>query len=241
MNKPESFKYCGVDSDIVAYRCAFATQEKSEGDCADSINDLMEYIADRTVSFPTEDNFRGFLTGKDNFRYSVAKTYHYKGNRKKTEKPKHFEFARDYLVDEWNCEIIHGREADDQLAIEATLYGEDYIIASTDKDLKTVSGWHFNFVKNEFTYMSEWSSLKFFYEQILTGDRTDNIIGLHRVGPKTAQKLLEPCSTEENLFDVCLSAYKEKCTDGDPYERLIENAQLLHMQRYEDDLWQPPE
>jgi len=72
------------------------------------------------------------------------------------------------------------------------------------------------------------------YSQILTGDRVDNIIGLHRVGPVTASKMLEEAETEEDMWEICLKAY-----DGD-YDRVVENARLLYLQRREEEIWQPP-
>lgn len=238
--KLPTFKKCGVDADIVAYRASCATQEKPFSECEDSIEGLMGYIVDQTVSFQTESNLSVYLTGKDNFRLSIAKTYPYKGTRK-SEKPKHLQDARDYLVEFWGAEITQGYEADDALGIEATAYGEDYIIASIDKDLLTIPGWHFNFVKGVHIHKEPLDSLKFFYQQCMTGDKVDNIIGLHRVGPVTADKALEGLTDEVDMFNAALDMYKEKCVDGDPYERLVENAKLLHMLRYEDVLWEPPE
>lgn len=239
--RPIVFPYVGIDADIFKYRCSFATQDGTEKDCADSIDALMEYTIAETVIFDMGNNVSSFLTGKGNFRYDIAVTYDYKGNRKQADKPKHFEFAQEYLISEWNAELIEGMEADDALSIQATELGEGYVIASTDKDLKTVPGWHFNPTKGEFLYMTEWESLQYFYEQILTGDRVDNIIGLYRVGPKKAQGILSECKTEEEMFDACLEAYKSSPTlEGDPYDRLLENARLLHMLRYEGQLWQPP-
>ncbi len=84
------------------------------------------------------------------------------------------------------------------------------------------------------TKVSEWDGLLFFYTQVLTGDNADNIKGLYGVGPKKAAKLLEGCETEQDLYVAVLQAYA-----GDE-DRVIENARLLWLRRYEGQLWEPP-
>lgn len=242
MDKPKNLTHVGIDADLVAYRSSFAAQDKTFEDCMDIADELMGFIIAETVSFNTGDNVSGYLTGKGNFRFDIAKTYPYKGNRKSVEKPLYLENIRDYLVDHWKCEVVQGIEADDALAMEAVAFTpfEAYVIATYDKDLKTVPGWKFNFLKDEFEFTSETMALKYFYEQVLTGDLTDNIKGIFGVGPKKAQKILEGLYTETEMYKVVLDTYKEKCTDGEPLDRLVENARLLHMLRYEGELWNPP-
>jgi len=103
-----------------------------------------------------------------------------------------------------------------------------------DKDFDTVPCWRYNFTKDEWIKNTPESALRFFYEQVLTGDRVDNIGGIHGVGPKKAQKILGDATTEEELFQKCLDAY-----NGD-YDRVVENGRLLHLQVREDELWEPP-
>ena len=79
--------------------------------------------------------------------------------------------------------------------------------------------------------MSDFDGLKFFYTQILTGDRADNIKGLYGVGPKKAEKMLAECKTEADMYEECLHQY-----GGEEY-RVIENARLLWLRREPDQLW----
>lgn len=242
IDRPNHVSHCFVDADIVSYRAAFATENEPPWETERVIDDLMGWIIQQTVVFTTEENFKGYLTGKDNFRYNVAKTHPYKGNRRDVSKPTHLPHARAYLEQEWGCTIVNGAEADDAIAM-ATV-GKDpevTVIASIDKDFKTVPCWLYNFTKNTWLYSDQWDAAKYFYSQILSGDSADNIKGLHRVGEKTAYKMLADCETEKNLYEVTLSAYEEKCTDGDPEGRLLENARLLHLQRYKGEVWRPPE
>jgi 5'-3' exonuclease len=106
-------------------------------------------------------------------------------------------------------------------------------MATVDKDFDQVPGWHFNFIKKLHYHISEADATRFFYKQLLTGDATDNIFGLDRVGPKTAEKMLKDCTNEEEMYAVCAEAY-------DDYPRLLENARLLWLRRKRKQMWEPP-
>jgi DNA polymerase-1 len=130
--------------------------------------------------------------------------------------------------------MSEGEEADDLIAIEATNLGPDTVIASIDKDFMQVPCRHYNFLKDQWAKVEEFEGLRFFYSQILTGDAVDNIIGLHRVGPKTAEKMLKDCKTEQELYEACVDAY------GGDVDRVLENARLLWLRRYVGEMWTPP-
>ena len=223
-----------IDGDIIAYRAAFSTQDLLPKDAEEKVDDLIHYILSETLMFPAPSDYKVYLTGKDNFRFDIAKSFPYKGNRKDNDKPIHFYHVREYLVDEWGAIVSKGEEADDLIAIEATRLGPDTVVASVDKDMLQIPCKHFNFTNGNWNDVSEWEGLKFFYTQILTGDRADNIVGLYRVGPVKAKKMLEGCETEEDLWQQVLKAY-----DND-IDRAIENARLLWLRRREGELWEPP-
>lgn len=235
-----NFNLALIDADIIAYRCSIATQDEPQSVCADKIDDFMNYCIEETVGFNMGTNYKAFLTGKDNYRYEIAKSHPYKGNRSDKEKPQHLSFARDFLVEAWGATVVDGCEADDAIAT-AAVSTKGSVMVSQDKDFNTVPGWKFNFVNGNWRYDTEESALEYFYGQVLTGDTADNIVGLYRVGPKKAEKILKGATDEVDLFERTLEAYKNSPTlVGDPYERLIENARLLHLQRRKDELWEPP-
>ena len=223
-----------IDGDIVAYRAAFSTQDMFPQDAEHKTDDLMEYILGETLMFPDPSDYQVFLTGQGNFRYDIAKSFPYKGNRSGVEKPIHLPVTRERLVSKWGAIVSEGEEADDLIAIAATEYGPGSIVASIDKDMLQIPCRHFNFTTGVWTTVTEFEGLHFFYKQILTGDRADNIMGLFRVGPVKAEKMLQDCKTEQDLWDTVVKAY-----DGDT-ERVIENARLLWLRRKEGELWCPP-
>lgn len=224
-----------VDGDIIAYRAAFSTQDLLPKDATDKVEDLLDYILEQTVLFPDPDDYQVYLTGSGNFRHDIAKSHVYKGNRKEADKPIHLPHVRQYLINNHRAIVSNGEEADDLIAIEATRLGPSTIVASIDKDMLQIPCRHYNFNKNLWTDVGEWDGLKFFYKQILMGDAADNIIGLYKVGPVRADKMLDGCKTEQDLYDRCVAAY------SDDKDRVIENARLLWLRRFEGQIWQPPD
>lgn len=226
-----------IDGDIVAYRAAFATQDKSLADAINKTEELLNYILQETLVFPDPKSFEIYLTGSGNFRFGIAKSHEYKGNRKEGSKPDHLSGIREYLIEKYGAIVSENEEADDLIAKEAARLDYECVVASIDKDMLQIPCRHFNFMKqeNKWSDVGEFEGLKFFYTQILTGDRVDNIIGLHKVGPVKASKILGECKTEEDLWEATLKAY-----DGD-IDRVIENARLLWLRRREEELWVPPE
>ena len=110
---------------------------------------------------------------------------------------------------------------------------EDYTIITTDKDLNMLRGKRYNFVKKEFNYVTEEQAMRFFYTQLLTGDRTDNIQGIPGIGPKKAEKMLKDAVTEEEMYNVAKLGYADDVV-------LLENARLLWLRREPLQLWTPP-
>ena len=219
-----------IDGDIIGYRIGFSTEEENEKIVISRVATFVETMLWEDLEAET---YQGFLTGKDNFRYDIARTAPYKGNRT-APKPKHLQLIRDYLISAWNFSVSVGQEADDDIAIAHTASDYKTIIASIDKDFLQLPGKHWNFVKKEMVEVSEEEALLNFYLQVLTGDRVDNIIGLKGIGPVKAKQRLAGCQSAAEMYTACVEAY------GGEAERTIENCRLLWLRREADQLWQPP-
>lgn len=223
-----------IDADIIAYRASAACETES---LQTAIRTTDSVLVDALLFCDYEDRFydkwKLFLTGKDNFRYDIAKTAVYKGNRT-GPKPKHLQGVRKHMVDKWGAVICDGQEADDAIAIEATKNRDRSVIISLDKDFKQIAGHLFLFVKRQHLFLSEEQAIRFFYMQILMGDKADNIIGINGIGIVKSEKMLIECENEVEMFNVCVEAY-----DGN-VDRVIENARLLWLRREEGQIWNPP-
>ena len=219
-----------IDADSLCYAVGFSSNDVEE---KIALSRLEQSMTELCMDLDCED-YKGFLTGKGNFRESIAVTVPYKGQRV-SEKPVHLQALRDHLINSWGFEVVNGIEADDAVGIAAYAVPEDEsIMVHIDKDLNQFRGWHYNYRKKEKYYVSEFEGLTAFYTQILTGDRIDNIIGLKGIGPVKAKRILAECTNENELYEAVLKAY-----EGDQ-QRVLENAQLLWLQRSLNQTWTPP-
>jgi hypothetical protein len=179
-----------------------------------------------------------FLTGKKNFRYDIASSHEYKGNRKDVARPHLLPEIRDHLINHWEAEVVHGSEADDALGIAQSAAmkeaNRDTVICSIDKDLLMIPGLHYNWNKKEWTEIDEYQGWYNFYKQMLTGDKTDNIVGVPGVGDKTAAKLLNGLGPVGMMRKV--QEQYEKHFEL-PELRMLENANLLWIRREPEQPW----
>tara|TARA_R110000868_G_scaffold385929_1_gene654019 strand:+ start:2210 stop:2899 length:690 start_codon:yes stop_codon:yes gene_type:complete len=220
-----------LDADIMCYRVGFATENETESAAISTMAVFLEEL----VMFDLTDveSYELFLTGKTNFRNSIAVTAPYKGNRKDVPKPKHLKLLREYLQKGWEATVSEGQEADDSISIRATEIGaDDAIIVSIDKDFLQVNSWHYNFLKKVKQFVKEEEGLRFFYQQILMGDAADNIKGAGGLGPVKSQKILKEAMTPYQLYQCCVEVMGK--------ERVLENGQLLWLRRFNNQLWTPP-
>jgi len=157
------------------------------------------------------------------FRTYRATLKKYKGNRDNLVKPPYYDELRTHLVTKHKAKTYQKWEADDtacmSMAVSNAKPDTIAILAAIDKDLEQQEGRHINpnkkaegvYVVDSFT---GWYS---FYKQMIMGDVADNILGIPGVGEKKAIKLLEPCKTINDLFQVTWDAYRKKYGDGHTY------------------------
>ena len=231
-----------VDADIIAYRHAFKadTDLLRFEDMCDNIDEMVQYVAQRTTFGDGDVGLLDFfLTGDTNFRKELATIAPYKGTRSK-EKPSMFYEARGYLRDEYNATTSVDQEADDDIAIAAHGYDYKCTVASADKDFLQLPCTIYNWGRDTITKQDAKEATLFFYTQLLTGDSSDNIKGVPRIGPKKAAKIYEGLTEEYDLYKAALETYMTKYDNDSALPALIENARLLWLRREEGQMWEPP-
>jgi len=173
------------------------------------------------------------FSGSSNFRYEIYPEY--KANRDRKLTPAGLNEIKDALAKLYPSKNADGYEADDIVVFLKAKYPERYILCAIDKDvLNSLEGRHFNYyesahynIEMKWVDVDKYTSLVWRYIQTLTGDKTDNIIGLHRVGPKTAEKLLKNCISHKQLWQAVCNAYIGK--GRSPDDALL-NLNLVDMQ-----------
>lgn len=185
-----------VDGDTIAYRTAAACEGTWEGACEDIIASTLRKISTATGIH----EMRIYLSGQDNYRYEVAKTKPYKGNRVGMIHPEFLNHCKEHLVQKYGAIRMHGYEADDGIATDMVENGA--IHCGVDKDILQIAGRHYMYVKEEWVEVSEEQAIITRYRQILMGDTSDNIPGLPGVGAKTAERVI--CDADTALSDALI-------------------------------------
>lgn len=225
---------CLIDGDILVYRVGFASQDVEFHYAAARMRKMIDEIC---TANDTRD-YTVFLTSDDksNFRFELFPEY--KANRK-APKPLWYGDLRAYLVSDHKAVVVHGREADDALADEQmSQQPGSTVICTIDKDLDQVPGLHYDFVKGVHYDVDQARAIRFFYFQLLTGDRTDNIPGLPGIGPAKAGKILQGCPpTEPELFARVRKAYQ------DTFKERADELMLLYgrLLKIGGNVWEFPE
>lgn len=228
-----------IDGDIVSYRCAAASENEEFNIAWARAQDLMTRITAETNA----SEYEIYLTGSDNFRYSIYPDY--KANRTQP-RPKWLEEIRENFIVNYKAKLTCGYEADDALAIRHTELGENSVIASIDKDMRQLPGWFYSWEIRgtsvngkpwvrpaELVQITPTEGLKSFYRGLLIGDRSDNIIGVQGIGEVKAAKWIDPLTTELEMFDTVRTLYEDD-------DRLYINGQLMWLLRKEGKYWHPP-
>lgn len=214
-----------VDGDLLVYAAAARLEKEEDSDAVfarldENLNELRETCG--------LDDMEIYVTAKGNFRYEAYSEY--KANRKETVKPRWLLPCYKYLYATWSPIAEVGYEADDLLGIRLTEH-PDMLLMSYDKDLKQIAGWHFDWRKNEYTYVPPEQADRLLYLQMLQGDRADNVPGVPGIGPKKAEAYLD-----ENGYT--LAAVRAMYIDrGICYDNFAAYYKCLKILRNKDLAW----
>jgi len=176
-----------IDADSLMYSVAWVTPNAKAAE-----RTLMQKVENMIEKNEVPEAYV-FIKGDNNFRYTVDPEY--KANRRQAMDPEVldrvellYSFARKNFIES------HGGEADDYVSIyqyQSLDAGKQAVICHIDKDLNMIPGWHYNFKKEEYYFISPEESFTFMCRQLLAGDMgSDNIPGIKGVGDTTAGKIL---------------------------------------------------
>lgn len=234
-----------LDADMILFSSSVAVEN-----LIDWGDDIWTYYADLKDAISALENFTSelerdtgiskgdmvmCLSDKVNFRYEVCETY--KWNRKNTRKPIVYVPLKEYLSDHYEIAQYPKLEGDDVIGI---LSGEGLGIWSNDKDLKQITGFHWD--GDSWEYVSEEEGDRFFLYQVLNGDRQDGYSGCPGIGPVSADKLLDKdCS-----WETVVAAYEKKGLSEADALITAHMARILRPGEYdfqneEPILWSPVE
>lgn len=196
-----------VDGDLIAFiNAASAEHEpayRAMSRCSNHIERILKSI--------NTTDFQIYLSGGRNFRYDLNPSY--KANRTAPD-PKHRQVCKQFLVNEWDAIVTDGYEADDALGCAQT---KETIICSLDKDLMMIPGHHYSWplsrkgkiIKEEQFYTIEYlKGMKNFFRQMITGDTSDNILGLKQLGSIKASAIIDDLDDENEMYEEVKGLYE---------------------------------
>jgi len=167
-------------------------------------------------------SYMGFYgeIGSKNFRYDVAKTKPYKGNRNR-DKEDWLLFwepiLKEHMKIYWKFQAVSKIEADDAVAIAHTKYVKEgkynkVVIASPDKDLRQLGGLHYDYRIRIHLDIDQNTATRMLIKQMFTGDTTDNIPGLPSMGKVGAEELLKKYDDNMDMEEFVKECYYKHFT-----------------------------
>lgn len=230
-----------VDADFLVYRVGFAVKDDEPLEYAlatmrSSLHNIYDRFPDRTKE-PVI-----YLSGKGNFREKVASREVYKGNRDPSAKPKYYDDLRQYMIDHHGAQPVDGMEAEDAAGV-AHYANKDKssVLVGQDKDLLCLPGWHYNPIKDHLFYVPIKDANYWFWNQVLSGDRTDNIPGIPGLGESKngfeaisprIRKILDPVKDSWGAMNsVVLDVYNKQYGEQDGWSNMHETASLIWIMR----------
>ena len=227
-----------VDGSSYVYRAFYALPPLTspKGEPTGAIYGFIRMIAKLINELKPEYIAVAFDHPGKTFRHKEFKEY--KATRKETPDELKSQIPKiKKILKLWGIKVLEipGYEADDliaTLAKKAEEKGFEVIIVTPDKDMLQLVNQNIKVLNpiNEYLFNREKVKEKYgiYPEQFidylsLIGDTVDNIIGVHGVGPKTAQKLLEKFQNIEGIYEN-IDQLKEKLKNA--FEEAKERVQL---------------
>jgi len=257
-----------IDADTIVYASAGAAQKKDaetgelilepvENAFSNAKNKMLQILKNTACN-----DYRAFLTASaDKGSFRAIAYPDYKANRLGKERPVYYKEVREYLIRQWDAEVVETIEADDAVCmfqyecyqgsfgldqsdnILETIIDASWpsILCGVDKDLDQIPGWHYNYNKEVLYYVKPLEALKAFYLQLLCGDTADNIPRVKKGWrQKNYEEALMSCSCESEMYELALKTTKELKEKDNPEEYLLWVGNLLHLRRYPDDCYKLP-
>ncbi len=180
-------RLAALDGDILLYRAA----HYADAEGVDALEGRIE--ADLEVWTPPGCDKLIVMLSDDRANIFRKKFWpSYKEHRNAVKKPDCLGIAVEILKERVEWKFVPTLEADDLLGIMTSMGSA--VCVTTDKDLRQVSGWHWNPDRNMDAprFIDPIQGSRWFHTQWVSGDTTDHFPGIPGLGPaKTAKLVLD--------------------------------------------------
>jgi 5'-3' exonuclease len=215
---------------------AIFTPEEEEQYKADIFQNFCRELSEVSENVFAQEA-RIVLRGNNNFRYEVDP--YYKKNRSSNGIKVYADYIKDRALKLGMAIASDGCESDDIIrmwAEELRAEDKDFVVCTTDKDLKMIPGKHYHLKTKQIITVSEHEAWMSYHQQLLMGDSVDSIPGIWKMGPVKSSKALKDCDTLESFQDVVIDQYIKAY--GDQWREELElTGKLVHLWRWENDFF----
>lgn len=178
----------------------FIYQDKTEDELIFSCNSLMNSILIKGKF----THYIGFIKGLNTISYKRVYDPEYKNDRKK-ETPIWWNFVKRQLIENWGAIESNNIEVDDACNITRINLVNSYLCC-IDSDLLSLSGYHYNWSKNEWISTSITNENYSFFSAMITGSH-NNTKGIPKKGIKHVEKVLQRLFSREKMSNIVFEEY----------------------------------
>jgi DNA polymerase-1 len=189
MNKQTDKKTALIDLELLLF--SHSAKAESTGTSLKSCVEMLEFSIANIVNRTHASDYYLVVSGPKNFRKVLYPDYKFSRPPKPPLYKPLFNAIKGINQSKW---IAHEQlEADDAIGLAATAGRvENPIICSIDKDLRTIPGWHYSWMHDDWPgYVSGEEASMNWLTQLLMGDSCDGIRGMEGIGPVKARKMIE--------------------------------------------------
>lgn len=212
------------DIDSLVYSSCYKVD--TPDDACWKFDEVFQNIINTIELFHEVEEIIVFGFGRNNFRKKLSGSY--KENRPE-QKPKHFQYVKNFVLECYDVEVANGMETDDLVALFQKEIGhENCIIVSIDKDYLNNPGTIYHYGRREFIEVTQADALRNFYTQMIVGDSADNVNFCKGYGKKYAEKAFKGVLSEFGYQRKVLHLFK-KIYRNKGRERFIQCYNLLKL------------
>ena len=225
-----------IDGDVLLYQAAGAKTATTMAICIASYWRIRSQIIGNTFA---DEVVVCFSTDGENFRKNEYPTY--KFQRKVKSKPTHLSALKEWATaNDPDAVGSPNGEADDYMfviAAECIAADEVHVVASVDKDLKTMPCIYYNMREHTIQNITEGWAMSFMMQQFLTGDAVDGIKGLRGLGPKKAHAIIIG-KTYEEAWDAIKGTWESRHESKEEswQEAFNRDINLVFIRRYQEHI-----
>lgn len=244
-----------IDGDVLLYKLGYACNNETLSAAIFGIDNYLDNLRSQLpVKYFEEPPTIYVGDGKPTFRHKLATIKVYKGART-PEKPIHFYKLKEHLLHKHSAIECSYYEVDDYLGFNSRK--NNAVMCSIDKDIGTLPGLHYHLDRRKLyrvgslgvlkleqmrtTKVLRGSGIKFFWAQMLMGDRADNIPGIAGYGSvetyNTLAHINDPIELGSTVYAIYLRTFGGSCAKmfiemGDLLWILREPAEFFHTQGF---------